>query len=360
MNKKGLLSLDWYLILPVVALIIVSLFTLFSLNFQFFKNQLSFLIISLAAFLFFSQANYKILKIYSKQIYVISLALFVLVFFIGFESRGSVRWIDIFGFRIQFSEVLKPFLAISLAGYLTEKKNFNFKSFLQIFLLVIPIAGLIFIQPDLGDALIYVGVVFLTVLYMGFPLKYFLGIFIPVLTSIPFFWTFLHDYQRQRVLTYINPGNDPLGTSYNAIQSVIAVGSGMFFGRGLGQGTQSGLRFLPERHTDFIFATISEQLGFFGSVIVLICFIFLLYKIYSIFLNCDDKFSKTFSAIVFFAFLIQIFVNVGMNIGIIPIVGVTLPFVSSGGSSLLSNFIFLGFLTAISRKTRSTEVLEIK
>lgn len=360
MNKNGLFSFDWYLILPVFALIIISLFTLFSLNPTFFKNQLFFLIISIFAFLFFSQANYNAIKIYSKPIYLFSLILFILVLFIGFESRGSVRWIDILGFRIQFSEVLKPFLAISLASYLTDKRNYNFKAFLEIFLIVVPIAGLIFLQPDLGDALIYVGVVVFSVIYMGFPIRYFLGIFLPIVLSFPVFWSFLHDYQKQRVLTYINPGSDPLGTSYNVIQSVIAVGSGMFLGKGLGQGTQSGLRFLPERQTDFIFATISEQLGFVGSILVLLCFAFLLYKIYLIFLNSNDKFCKVFSAIVFFSFLIQIFVNVGMNLGVLPIVGVTLPFVSLGGSSLLSNFIFLGLLAAISKESKSSQVLEIK
>ncbi len=360
MNRNGILNIDWYLLLPVFALITISLFTLFSLNISFFKNQLIFLAVSLFAFFFFSQTNYRILKIYTVPIYIFSLILLILILFIGIESRGSVRWVDIFGFRIQFSEVLKPFLAISLASYLTERRNYNFKNFLQVFLLIVPIAGLIFLQPDLGSALIYVGVVIFTVIYMGFPWKYFLGIIFPILISFPFFWTLLHDYQRQRVLTYLNPGSDPLGTSYNVIQSVIAVGSGMFFGKGLGQGTQSGLRFLPERHTDFIFATISEQLGLVGSIILLVCFAVLLYKIYLIFLNTDDRFCKIFSAIVFFSFLIQIFVNIGMNIGLLPIVGVTLPFVSSGGSSLLSNFIFLGFLASISKEVRSRTILEIK
>ncbi|MGA2968151.1 MAG: FtsW/RodA/SpoVE family cell cycle protein, partial [Candidatus Levyibacteriota bacterium] len=185
------------------------------------------------------------------------------------------------------------------------------------------------------------------------------GLILPLLAVFPLVWRLLHEYQRQRILTFLDPGKDPLGTSYNVIQSVIAVGSGMLMGRGLGQGTQSGLRFLPERHTDFIFATISEQLGFIGVLIVLICFACILYKIYIIFINSDDKFSKVFAAIIFFSFLIQIFVNIAMNIGILPIVGVTLPFVSYGGSSLLSNFIFLGFLAAINKGHRQ-EILEIK
>lgn len=347
------------MIIPVGLLIIISLVTLFSLNPDFFKSQVIFLVISIVAFIFFSQTNYKILDTYSKPIYIASLIMLVLVFFLGFESRGSMRWVQFLGLRAQFSEVLKPFLAISLASYLTNLRNHNFKSLLSVFLLLGPIAFLIFLQPDLGNALLYVGVVLATTIYFGFSFKYFAGLILPLLAVFPLVWRFLHEYQRQRVLTFLDPGKDPLGTSYNVIQSVIAVGSGMLMGRGLGQGTQSGLRFLPERHTDFIFATISEQLGFIGTIILLVCFAFILYKVYTIFKNSDDKFSQTLAAVIFFAFLIQIFVNVGMNIGILPIVGVTLPFVSYGGSSLLSNFIFLGFLSAIS-KGRRQDILEIK
>ena len=360
MNRNKSLGIDWFLVLPVVILIAISLVTLISLNFSFFQSQLIFFIVGIFAFFFFSQTNYKILGIYSKPIYIISLILLLLVLFLGIESRGAIRWIEILGFRFQFSEILKPFLAVSFASFLIEKKRYNLNSFLNIFLFLFPIALLIFLQPDLGDALIYVGVVLAVVIYLGFSIKYFVALFAPLFVVMPLIWSILHDYQKQRVLTFLDPGKDPLGTSYNVIQSVIAVGSGMLMGKGLGQGTQSGLRFLPERHTDFIFATISEQLGFIGAIIILICFGFILYKIYQIFLNTNDKFCKTFSVIVFFSFLIQIFVNVGMNMGIIPIVGVTLPFVSYGGSSLLSNFIFLGLLSSINRDSKENEVLEIR
>lgn len=360
MNRNSLFGIDWYIITPVFILILISLINLFSLNASFFKSQIVFLVISLFSFIFFSQTNYKIVKFYKTPIYIASLLAFAFLFFLGVESRGAARWIDIFGFKLQFSEIFKPFLAIAFASYLTEIKNFSFKSFYNIFLLLIPIVLLIFLQPDLGTALIYGGVVFMTVIYIGFPLRYFLISLLPVLLSSPVIWNFLHDYQKQRILTFIEPTRDPLGISYNVIQSVIAVGSGMIMGKGLGQGTQSGLRFLPERHTDFIFASISEQLGFIGSIIIIICFGFLLYRIYTIFSNSNDKFIKNFSAIVFFSFLIQIFVNIGMNIGIVPVVGVTLPFVSYGGSSLLSCFIFLGFLSSINKRSKETQVLEIR
>ena len=358
MNSKGF-GIDWLLIIPVGLLIIISLVTLFSLNPDFFRSQVIVLVVSLVAFVFFSQANYKILDLYGKPIYIVSLILLVVVLFLGIESRGSMRWIEFFGLRAQFSEILKPFLAISFASYLANLRQYNLRGFINIFLLLGPIAALIFLQPDLGNALLYTGVVLATTIYFGFSFKYFAALFLPIFAFMPIVWKFLHEYQKQRVLTFLDPGKDPLGTSYNVIQSVIAVGSGMLMGRGLGQGTQSGLRFLPERHTDFIFASISEQLGFIGTIIILICFACILYKIYTIFINSDDKFSKIFAAIIFFTFLIQIFVNIGMNIGILPIVGVTLPFVSYGGSSLLSNFILLGFLSAIN-KGRREDILEIK
>jgi rod shape determining protein RodA len=286
--------------------------------------------------------------------------LLILVLILGIESRGAVRWIEILGFRIQFSEILKPFLAISLSSYLANLKNNSFKSMTAIVLFLTPVALLIFFQPDLGDALIYVVVTFLALIFFGFPFKFFLAGIIPAVVIFPVFWNFLHDYQKQRIMTFFNPGTDPLGTSYNAIQSVIAVGSGMIAGKGFGQGTQSGLRFLPERHTDFIFATISEQLGFIGTVVILIVFGFLLFKIFVIYQDSRDRFCRIFAAIGFFIILMQIFINVGMNIGILPIVGVTLPFMSYGGSSLLSNFIILGILTAVNKATKKEDVLEIR
>lgn len=360
MNRNSLWAIDWKLFIPVLVLLIISLTTLFTLNYAFFKSQLIFSVVSVFIFLFFSNVNYKILKSYDFSIYIASLVFLGIVLILGIESRGSLRWIEIFGFRIQFSEIFKPFLAVSLASFLADCKNIGFSTLLKIFILLTPVVFLIFLQPDLGNALIYVGVVLLTLIYFGFPIKFFLAGLVIVVGIIPFFWKALHDYQKQRILTFLNPGNDPLGGSYNAIQSIIAVGSGMFFGKGLGLGTQSGLRFLPERHTDFIFATISEELGFVGSVIILVSFIFIFYRIISILKGCDDAFSKTLCAILFFIILIQVFVNIGMNIGILPVVGVTLPFVSYGGSSLLANFILLGLLSAVAKKTKETDVLEIR
>ncbi len=358
MKFLSLSSIDWPLMLGVFILLVFSLVTLFSLDLEIFRSQFLFSILSIVIFLIFSQFNSTVLKYYALPIYTASVILLIAVLFLGVESRGSVRWFNIFGIGIQFSELLKPFLAIAFAGFLTNLNNYSFKSFAASLTLLLPVAFLIFKQPDLGNALIYTFVVFGMLVIYGFPIRWFAAGFLIWLTSLPFFWLVLHDYQKQRILTFINPGRDPLGTSYNAIQAVIAVGSGMFLGRGLGQGTQSGLSFLPERHTDFIFATISEELGFIGSLIVISAFVFIFYRLFLIIKNSDDKFSKIFSTIVFLTIFMHFSINIGMNIGIVPIVGVTLPFISYGGSSLLSNFIFLGLLFAVNKKKRQ-EVLEI-
>ena len=357
--RKSSLYINWSLLAPVVVLVTFSLTTLFSIDLSLFKSQLTYFIIGIFVFLFFSQTNYSVIKYYFMPIYVISVVLLCLVLLLGIESRGSVRWLELFGFRVQFSEILKPFLAISLSSYLAAANSYSLRVLLLSVCFLIPIVFLVFLQPDLGNASIYFFVAILTFIIYGFPKRYFVAAFGIIIAISPFLWNFLHDYQKNRIFTFLNP-NDPLGQSYNAIQSVIAVGSGNLLGRGLGLGTQSGLRFLPERHTDFIFATLAEELGLVGTTFVILTFVFLLFRIRKIFLTSDDLFVKIFSISAFSLMFVQLFVNVGMNIGIVPIVGITLPFVSYGGSSLLSSFILLGILASMSRDTASKTVLEIK
>lgn len=359
MNRRFFLDIDLGLLAPVLVLVTLSLATLFSIDFFLFRNQLLFFIIGIFALLFFSKINIKTVGLYSLPIYVISLLLLTIVLLIGSQTRGSVRWIEFLGFGIQFSEILKPFVAISFSFYLASNENYSLRKLFVSFFLLFPIVFLIFLQPDLGNTVIYVLTFSLAVFIFGFPLRFFLGGILTMLFLSPVLLGFLHDYQKQRILTFFRP-DDPLGLSYNAIQSIIAVGAGMLAGRGLGLGTQSGLRFLPEFHTDFIFATISEELGFVGSFIVVLAFIFLLYRIYVIFSKQKETFGKIFSVIAFSLIFLQFFVSIGMNIGILPVVGITLPFVSYGGSSLLSNFILLGLLSAINKSHISEDTLEIK
>ncbi len=353
-------KIDLQLMIPVIVLVSLSLVTLLSINPIFFQSQLVSLIIATIAFLIFSQVNTDFLKQFKVPIYVLSIIILCITLAIGIESRGATRWIDIFGVRLQFSEILKPFLAIAFATWVAENKHTTFRTFLLTMLFLAPIFLLVQFQPDLGSAILYGSTVVFALMISGYPFKWFAILATPFILLSPVIWTFLEGYQRQRILTFLNPTADPLGISYNSIQAMIAVGSGHFLGKGLSEGTQSGLRFLPERQTDFIFATIAEGLGFFGALIIVLTIIFLCYRIFLIFSRTNDAFIRVFAACTFGIILIPSFVNIGMNIGIVPIVGVTLPFVSFGGSSLLSNFIFLGLLSSMSTSQKHKDVLEIR
>lgn len=352
--------IDWWLLAPALILVTISLTTLFSVNISYFKSQLISFCVAFAAFLFFARVNLDFLRQLTVPIYVGSLILLAIVFLIGFESRGATRWVEIFGTSVQFSEVIKPFLAVAFASFLASTRYSKPKTFIVSLLLLAPVFILIALQPDLGSGLIFAFAALFVLLIHGYPLYLFALAALPFILASPVIWTILHEYQRQRILTLLHPSIDPLGTSYNSIQAIIAVGSGTFFGKGWFQGTQSSLQFLPERHTDFIFATLAEGIGFIGSVALVLTFAFLCYRVYLIFRNAEDMFSRLFAVAAFGVFLIQGAVNIGMNIGYLPIVGVTLPFVSFGGNSLVANFIFLGILSAISISQRKERVLEIR
>ncbi len=360
MKNVGVFAIDWMLLFPVFVLVAISLATFFSINTSYFFSQALYILLSLVIFFILSHSHYRSLEMFGPILYGAAIIAFAFVLFLGFESRGAVRWVDIFRFRIQFSEIFKPLLLVSLAAYLKDVKRTSFPSFLTGFGLLLPIAFLIFKQPDLGSALLYVGTFVATIIVFGFPLRWFAAGALATGIVLPFFIKFLHGYQKDRLTAFLRPENDPLGTSYNAMQALIAVGSGAFFGKGLGQGTQSMLRFLPERHTDFMFATITESFGFFGGVIIIACFAVILYRIYVLYGLVDDPFRKIFCIGAFFLLLLQFFVNVGMNIGLLPIVGVTLPFVSYGGSSVLSSFMLLGLLSSFSFELQDRSVLEIR
>jgi rod shape determining protein RodA len=357
--KSKFFAIDWWLLLPSLILLLISLVTLSSIQADLFRNQLFSIGVALAFFLFFSQTHYETLKSLSLPMYILSLVVLTIVLIIGFEARGAVRWVEVFGISIQFSEFFKPLLAISFATFLSSQSNKSARTYLISLALLLPIMLIIFFQPDLGNALIYGFVALFTLFVYGIPILWFIISAVPLILVSPILWTFLHDYQRQRVLTFFSPTNDPLGTSYNVIQAIIAVGSGSMFGKGLSEGTQSALKFLPERHTDFIFATATEGLGFIGGLIIVGLFALLLWRIFWIYQQTNEMFGKLFAVTAFLLIFIHFFVNIGMNIGIVPVVGVTLPFVSYGGSSLVSNFILLGILSSLSTSRRSAEVLEI-
>lgn len=357
--KKTLPLFDFRLMAPVLFLITISLTILYSINPIYFWNQIVALILALLIFIIISQIAYTDYRNFTFIFYLGTLFLLTIVFFLGFESRGAVRWIEIFGFSFQSSEIAKPLLALVLASFLSRRPG-TLKTYMLVLIYFMPVFILIFLQPDLGNALLFLSVLIMTLLVNGLPILWFILSIVPLALTFPFIWNLLKDYQKLRVLTFLNPFYDPGGSSYNLIQAIIAVGSGGVIGKGIGEGTQSQLKFLPENHTDFIFASIAEKLGFLGSLFVVIFFILLLLRIYIIFLQAKDAYTRVLVASCFLFIIIQFFVNIGMNLGIVPIVGITLPFVSYGGSSLVASFIILGVLSSISVRNNRQEVLEIR
>ena len=352
-------QIDFLLLAPALVLVAVSLLTLFSINPLFFRQQGGALIIALFAFFIFSKVDLGILAFSSKFIYVLIIILLILILIFGIEVNNARSWFDFFGVRVQISEIAKPFFLVVLATFFAKNIKKNIYRFLGFFAIVFPVFYLIAKQPDLGTGIVFFSASMLVFFLGGFQKRYLLATFISALIAIPALFFVLQDYQKQRILTFFNITNDPTGASYNAIQSLISIGSGGLFGKGFGQGTQSLLRFLPEQHNDFIFATISEDLGFIGSFVVLCLFSLLLYRIYKIATLSKNKYEYFLCMGIFGLFFFQILFNVGMNLGLMPIIGVTLPFVSHGGSSLLSSFIALSMVSNISYENKKKQSMEI-
>lgn len=349
--------MDWGLVVVTLALGGLSLSLIWSNDPSFLTSQFLFFIVGFILFFLFSQVNSDVFRGFAIPFYILSLA-FLVVTLLNIEIRGASRWIDIFGFRIQPSELVKPFLIVSFAYFIDQDKQGKLSALIKsIFLYFFPLV-VIFLQPDLGNVIIYFLFLMAMLIANNFNFKLLLTFFILAVVGSPIFWGVLREYQKQRIISFINPQSDPQGAGYNAIQSMIAVGSGGIFGLGLGRGTQSHLRFLPENHTDFIFASLSEELGLFGAVILLSIYIYVFWKILHLALNSTSKFNYLIYIGIFSQILSQVFINISMNIGLIPITGVTLPLVSSGGSSVIATFIALGIVVSLEKdQTRESLVI---
>lgn len=339
---------SWPIIISSLLLVSIGILVIFSSSKELAIQQTVFTITGLILFLIVSQFDLLSIKNFIKPLYILVLILLLVVLVLGIETRGSVRWIPLGLFNIQPSEFAKPVLILILASFWSK----NLPTVLNIFkslLWTFPFFILIFRQPDLGSALTILSIWLGILLVVKVSIKKMIILALIVLVTVPTSWLFLHDYQKQRILTFMDPGSDPLGRGYNVIQSTIAVGSGQFLGRGLGRGTQSRLQFLPEFRTDFIFASIAEELGFVGSILILVLYFFLLIYCLKIADATEDMYSFLIIIGVVSMLMFQIIVNIGMNIGILPITGITLPLISYGGSSLISVFICLGLVASFIR-----------
>jgi len=352
---KFLSKIDFSLLLPALLLSSIGLLMIFSISFEsdpsYFVRQLFYVAFSVVLYIVISKIEFKNLSHVSYILYFGLLVLLLATFFIGIEIRGSVRWLDLGLATLQGSEIAKPVLILGLAHLLAVNRDSPLKGFLLSGVLTAVPVIIIASQPDLSTAVILFLTWFFMVFVSGMSFIYISVFTLVALASVPIFWNLvLKDYQKTRILTFFNPEFDPLGASYNIVQALIALGSGQLFGRGLGRGTQSHLNFLPEERTDFIFAATGEELGFLGLSLILIIFSFLIFTLLKKAKNATNTESSIFLYGTSFLLAIQFFINAGMNMGIFPVSGVTLPFISFGGSSIVSLFALLAFAASASKK----------
>ncbi|MBI2611402.1 rod shape-determining protein RodA [Candidatus Gottesmanbacteria bacterium] len=340
------LNFDPILVLSLAGLSGFSLAVIASTNPKLFPSQLIFFLLSAGLYIIFARLDYRVYKPLLGFLYLVSV-ISLIIPFIGPEIRGAQRWIDILGFRLQTSEVVKPAIFVILAQILSQTKFLHLPSKLAAGLAIsLPIL-IIFKQPDLGNVIVYLGVFVLLLIARGIKIRNILSLAIVSVLFFPLIWNNLAEYQKLRIITFLDPGADPAGAGYNALQSTIAIGSGGIFGLGLGRGTQSHLRFLPEFHTDFAFASQIEEFGFISGIFILACYFILLFRLLLIARQTADSFGRLIVIALFSQIIIQLFINIGMNIGILPVTGITLPFLSYGGSSIIGLSIALGLVYSV-------------
>ena len=355
-------NLDYILLISVILLSVLSVFVMYSTDGgeilfhtknHFVKLAVFFPLMIIVAFF-----NIKFWHNFSYIIYILVILLLIYVSFFGIKSSGSQRWMDLYLFVLQPSELMKIAIIMCLAKYFHRIKIENVNSFTSItIVLSIIIIPIIFViaQPDLGTSIL-IALSGLIILWLGgMKIKYFIYSFITFLISLPFIISFLKPYQKLRILTFLDPDRDPLGAGYQIIQSKIAIGSGGLNGKGFLKGTQSYLDFLPEKHTDFIFTLFSEEFGFIGSVGLLILYSIIIFRIVRIGAISRSNFARLFCFGYAFAIFIYIVVNLSMVLGLLPIVGSPLPIMSYGGSSMLATMI--GFGIVLSAKINHKQMI---
>ena len=351
-------KLDWVLIIAVLLLVAIGLLSLYSSSlgkedFFSFKKQLIFFTIGIFFMLLFSFFDYRLLR--SNSYLILIIYFFCLVGLIGLffwapEIRGIKGWYKIGSLSIDPIEPTKIALIILLAKYFSMRhiEMYRVRHILISSIYVLAPCALIFFQPDLGSVLILVAIWIAILIISGIKLRHFLILCLCGLLIFGLSWSFLmKDYQKERLLSFVAPTMDPLGVGWSQNQAKIAIGSGGIFGRGIGQGSQTQYGFLPESQTDFIFAAIGEETGLLGIGVLLILFLILIWRIIRTALLCSTNFSRLFASGLGALFVSQIFINIGMNLGFLPIIGITLPFISYGGSSLILSFLALGILQNI-------------
>jgi len=345
---KFIAPIDGPLMGLVGLLLLVALLSMASASPGRMGTQLAHVALALVVMRVAAQIPPQRLMALAPPLYVFGVLLLVGVALFGDISKGARRWLDLGFIRVQPSELMKIAMPLMLAWYFQKHEAMlRLKDYaIAAIILLIPVA-LIVRQPDLGTSILVFAAGFYVIFLAGLPWKVILGLTATAAAAAPFAWTMLHDYQRQRILMLLDPEKDPLGKGFHIIQSTIAIGSGGILGKGWGQGTQAQLEFLPERHTDFIFAVHAEELGLLGSLALIVLYAFLIGRGLSIAVKAANLFARLVAGAITLIFFTYAFVNIGMVSGILPVVGVPLPFISYGGTALVTLMLGVGILMSI-------------
>lgn len=360
--RTYLKNFDWIIFAAVLLLVTFGLVEIYSValgqasgNLLNFKKQLIFSGLGFLGLFLFSFIDYRFLRSLNRYFYALAVIILIAVLFLGQTIRGTKGWFSFFGLGLQPVEFVKIVLILFLAKYFSNlaTKIKTTRHFLTSALGAAVLIILVIFQPDFGSALILGAIWLIMILAAGFNKKYFIIIGLASIVVLSISWLFLFkDYQKERVLNFFNPGANALESGYNISQAIIAVGSGGLTGKGVGFGSQSQLKFLPEAQTDFIFAVIAEELGFFGVILVLGFYFIFFFRCFSVLKKINNDFGIYFLLGAAGLIFIQMFINIGMNLGIMPVVGLPLPFVSYGGSSLVSLLILVGIVENIIIKSK--------
>ncbi len=348
---------DWVLLLAVIVLFAFGATAIYSVglgkdpqDFSFFYKQLTTFAIGMGLIVSVGMIHYRLVRNFSVLIYLSACILLISVLFFGNTVRGTRGWFNILGFGFQPVEFVKLALIIFLAAYF-DKYTRQITQLRHIFISAaiasIPI-GLVALQPDFGSAVVLFLIWLGMILVSGIPKRYFFTLVVLIVVGLGVCWFFVFkDYQKDRILTFVNPSKDVSGRSYNVIQAQIAVGAGQIFGRGLGSGTQSHLKFLPENQTDFVFAVLAEEMGLVGITVILLFWVLLFYRLSQGMRRSRDDYALFVCLGVALMFGAGMAINIGGTIGLMPVTGLVLPFISYGGSSLLASMMAVGLIQGI-------------
>jgi len=355
-DRRLVQNFDYLLLGLVLVITAMGLVNLYSAGYNrgegtpLYIKQIYWLTVGLALMVLTLFYDYRHLEKLSYSVYLISILTLVGVMVAGKMVGGSRRWLPLGPFSFQPAELAKIAIILALATYFNRRprlESMRLKDLVAPGLLVLIPVGLIIRQPDLGSGILVALVAGSMILFVGVNWRTLMGCALTMVLCSPVIWGFLKDYQRQRVLTFLNPGKDPLGAGYHILQSMIAVGSGQFWGKGFLQGTQSQLYFLPEQHTDFVFSVFAEEWGFVGSAVLLLLFTGLALWGLQVARDCKERFGHLLALGVTALIFWQIFINLCMVTGFLPVVGIPLPLFSYGGSSLITTLLGVGFLLNI-------------